>query len=217
MSADPLRAFFSKAAAYLRHPRFQEAEVGYKLRFQGELRPAMEAYRTGDASALAQLTAALRSPNQNVIDWRVVQPLLDWCERRSSNARRALKSLWFGNGSLDKRVRRFVAELGAAGMSQPGAQLSITSTLLMGLSAKQYPPIRTQRFGVVFGEADYPPFQRDQDASVRYAHALRFLDSLIGRAPTYGVRLRHRLEAQGVVWCLGRGWKGYPRLSGATG
>lgn len=208
MSPDRLRTFFSKAAAYLRDPRFQAAEVTYKLRFQGELRPAMEAYRTGDRSALLQLTAALRSPNQNMIDWRVVEPLLDWCERRASNARRALKSLWFSNGSLDRRFRRFVAELDATGVSQSGAQLSITSTLLMGLSARKHPPIRTQRFGVVFGEAGYPPFQRDQDATARYSHALRFLDLLIERAPRYGVQLQHRLEAQGVVWCLGRGWKG---------
>ena len=102
MNPDQLRTFFSEATSYLRDPTFQAAEVSYKLCFQGELRPAMEAYRTGDTSALSQLTAALRSPNQNMIDWRLVQPLLDWCERRASNARTALRSLWFGNGSLDK-------------------------------------------------------------------------------------------------------------------
>ncbi len=207
MSPNQLRTFFSKAAAYLNNPRFQAAEVTYKLRFQGELRPAMEAYRTGDRHALPQLTLALRSPNQNMIDWRLVQAFLGWCERRASNARTALKSLWFDNGSVEKRFRRFAAELGAAGMSQPGAQLSITSTLLMGLSATQHPPIRTRRFGVVFREAGYPPFQRNQDVTARYAHALRFLDVLIERAPKYGVQLQHRLEAQGVVWCLGGGWK----------
>lgn len=216
MNADHLHPFFSKAAECLSHPRFQELEVNYKLRFQGELRPAMEAYRTGDASALRQLTAALRSPNQNMIDWRVFRRFLDWCERRSSNARRALRGLWFSNGSLDKRARRFTGDLEEAGISQPGAQLSLTSTLLMGISAKQHPPIRTQTFGVVFSRAGYPPFQPDQDAADRYAHALQFLDFLIDRAPTYGVQLRHRLEAQGIVWRLGRGWKGSPRFRGET-
>jgi hypothetical protein len=148
-----------------------------------------------------------------MIDWRLIQPLLDWCKRPASNARTALKSLWFGRGSLDKRFRGFVAELAQAGVSQPGAQLSIASTLLMGLSAREHPPIRTWRFNVSFGEAGYPPFQRDQDATARYAHAIGFLDLLIEQAPSYGVQLEDRLEAQGVVWCLGGGWKGYVEFS----
>ncbi len=216
MSPTDLQAFFSKAAAYLRDPRFQPAEVGYKLRFQGELRQAMQAYQTGDTNALRQLAVALRSPNQNMIDWRVVQPLLAWCALRASNAPKALKQLWFGGGLIDERFRRFAGELSAAGITRPGAQLSITSTLLMGLSAKEYPPIRTWRFDVAFGEAGYPPFQRDQDAAARYGHALRFLDFLIEQAPNHGVQLQHRLEAQGVVWCLGGGWKGYVEFGDLT-
>ncbi len=203
MSLDQLRAFFSEAAAYLRDPRFQAAEVEYKLRFQGELRFAMAAYRSGTTSALPHLTAALRSPNQNMIDWRVVQPLLEWC--RHSKAREALKALWFGNGALDSRFGQFVADLGQAGISQTGARLSITSTILMGLSAKEHPPIRTQKFGVAFVQAGYPPFHRDQDATARYSHALRFLDLLIERAPGYGLELRHRLEEYERV----RGSHGY--------
>lgn len=212
MSPEQLRTFFSKAAAYLRDPRFQAAEVEYKLRFQGELRPAMAAYRSGATSSLLQLTEALRSPNQNMIDWRVVQPLLEWCRRRPSKTRTALKALWFGGGPVENRFARFTAELVQGGIGQTGAQLSITSTLFMGLSAKEYPPIRTQRFGVAFLKASYPPFQRDQDATARYAHALRFLDHLIERAPDFGLQLQHRLEAQGVVWCVGGGWDENPEF-----
>ena len=86
----------------------------------------------------------------------------------------------------------------------------------MGLSAKQHPPIRTQRFQAAFLEAGYRPFQRDQDATARYAHALGFLDHLIERAPDFELHLRHRLDAQGIVWCIGGGWKGYAEFGNVT-
>jgi len=208
MTGDRFRGFFEKADGYLRDLRFQAEEVDYKLAFQGDdSRPVMEAYRRRDANASPQLAKALRSRNQNMIDWHLVQRLLEWCQRRPGQTGDALRALWFGHGTLDFRFRIFARQLAEASITQPGAQLSIASTLLMGISAKQHPPIRTQKFSVAFTEAGYASFERDQDAATRYVHALRFLDEVIERAPRYGVRLRHRLEAQGVVWCIGGGWK----------
>ncbi|MGI8548122.1 MAG: HNH endonuclease [Gemmatimonadaceae bacterium] len=143
-----------------------------------------------------------------MIDWRLVEPLLGWFERRPSQARASLNALWFGESALEARFRAFAGGLHGAGISQPGAQLSIASTLLMGLSAKEHPPIRTERFAAVFAKVDYPPFLREYDAAARYLHALRFLDQLIDLAPRYGLQLRHRLDAQGIVWSVGGGWRG---------
>ena len=58
MTSDKLRTFFDRAAAYLRDPRFQDVEVEYKLRFQGELLPRMRMH----ASDLTRFDEHLASP-----------------------------------------------------------------------------------------------------------------------------------------------------------
>lgn len=210
MTTQQFRAFFTEAKVYLATPRFQAAEVDYKISFQGELRPAMAAYRSRARNRQRQLIAALHSPNQNMIDWRLVQPLIEWCSESQSNSDEALTTLWFSRANPDKRVARFSSALHDVGITQIGAQLSIASTLLMGVSATEHPPIRTRKFSEAFRKSGFPAFAPDQDAAARYAHSCRFLDLLISEAPTFGLRLRHRLEAQGVVWCIGGGWKRNP-------
>lgn len=209
--AQDLAAFFSAAAAYIADPWFQDGEINYKLRFQGYLRPALLTRSDSAAPLLRLLEEALHQPVQNTIDWRDRAQFLEWIRARPSEAHTAIRHLW-GKRPLSERVLRFQEALVRGGVSRSGAQLSITSTLLMAVSAKDYPPIRTQKFRAAFALAGYPSFKPGQDAAQRYQHALRFLDLLIERAREHGVSLAHRLEAQGVVWCVVGGWDWEPRI-----
>lgn len=202
--------FFEDARPFFESARFESAEVDYKLAFQGDLGPAIDAYRRKSRAAPKLLSTALSSPKQNMIDWRAVQPLRQWLMEQSRESTAALRALWFGRASLGRRVRDFGAALDRAGLNQTGLQLSVASTLLMGLGAEDHPPMRTSKFDAALAKATYPPFRRTQDAGERYEHALSFLDQIVAQGPRYGLRFGHRLAAQGVVWCVGGGWKEAP-------
>lgn len=137
-----------------------------------------------------------------MIDWRVVQRLEEWCEASPKASRTALKVLWSSIADAERRVRRFSMALSDAGISQLGAQLSISSTLMMGVSPEQYPPIRTNRFIDAFERTGFVTFQPGDDAGKRYAHSLAFLDLMREKGQAAGIPFRHRLEAQGAVWCI---------------
>lgn len=206
-----LAQFFNQARMYLADPRFQGAEIDYKMTLQAELRPAMDAYQTGETDAIDHLTRALRSPNQNIINWRVIQPFAQWCQGNPGESQRALRSLWHGRGDVESRVRRFSNDLATgAAIKQPGSQLAVASTLLMGLSAENHPPVRTAVLKAAFSETGYPTFARSQDAAARYKHALDFFDMLVDRASEFNAHLQSRLEAQGVTWCVTGGWESNP-------
>ena len=81
-------------------------------------------------------------------------------------------------------------------------RMGLMSVLLMGISAENYPPYRITPFNWAYSETGYPkPGEDAQDGEI-YRHALGFLDRFIAEAAQRGVTLRHRLDAQSVVWAL---------------
>ena len=72
----------------------------------------------------------------------------------------------------------------------------------MGLDVEQYPPFKTESFKRAYGQTGYDRPQRGADEAALYEHALGFLDRFIKEASERGLTLRHRLDAQGVVWQL---------------
>ena len=74
----------------------------------------------------------------------------------------------------------------------------------MGLSAEDYPPYRWTPFQSVYQELNYPQPEEQSTEGETYEHALGFLDRFIEEAAQRGLELRHRLDAQSVVWALNR-------------
>jgi hypothetical protein len=193
-----LREFLREAAYYRGLPQFEPLERIYKLRLTHDLQEAAVAMRKDVPDALELFVRALRSPDDNLINWRD-QPLLIRWIRSGSQARTALLRLWDTTQPLNTRLRRAEAILRAAGLTKPGSQLTVVSTLLMVVSPYDHPPVRTQPFRKVFREFGLPAFATSDALPARYNKAMAFLDDLVANS---GALLRDRLDAQSVVWCI---------------
>ena len=80
--------------------------------------------------------------------------------------------------------------------------MNIISVLLMGLDIAEYPPFRVTTFDRAYERAGYYPRERVADETELYNHALDFLDRFIEEAAQRDLHLRHRLDAQSVVWII---------------
>ena len=72
----------------------------------------------------------------------------------------------------------------------------------MGLDVEQYPPFRTRAFERAYERTGYDQPPLDADEAALYEHALGFLDKFIDEARARGLPVRHRLDAQSLVWIV---------------
>ena len=70
----------------------------------------------------------------------------------------------------------------------------------MGLDAENYPPFRITAFEKAYDLTGYDKPDGIVGEAALYEHALGFLDRVIEEARARGLTLRHRLDAQSVVW-----------------
>ena len=70
----------------------------------------------------------------------------------------------------------------------------------MGLDVEQYPPYKTEAFKLAYERTGYDSLEQGADEAALYEHALDFLDRFIEEAKHRGLELRHRLDAQSLVW-----------------
>ena len=78
----------------------------------------------------------------------------------------------------------------------------------MGLDAERYPPFRTTVFKDAYARTGYDRPVQSADEAALYEHSLGFLDRFIEEANKRGLTLRHRLDAQSVVWgVMGDFWE----------
>ena len=80
--------------------------------------------------------------------------------------------------------------------------MNVASGLLMGLDVHNYPPFRIRAFNQAYERTGYEQPERDADEAALYEHALGFLDRFIEEASERGLTLRHRLDAQSLVWAI---------------
>ena len=142
--------------------------------------------------------------------------LRDWIRESSDDALRALQEIWTrGNPSVSERIRAFGEQLPESVAKGTGTRLNIMSQLLMGLDVKQFPPFRVRVFDEAYESTEYDRPERDADEAALYEHALGFLDQFIKEASKRGLTLRHRLDAQSMVWAIQQG-RGEPTEEEAT-
>jgi len=211
-SWDDLRAaiassgFGHSAMQYARDRRFPSREIDYKLDLARLLRQVHDDVLATSSTWQASLRTALRSPKNNILNWRATEAVLRWATQDPNNLRDALRSLW-GN-TAPQRVDTFVVRLRDAGITQTGQQLCLTSLLLMAEDPLAHPPVRTgvlrralQQLGI---------HNAATSIGDRYDLFLHILDALIEFSTAFDRPLEHRLHAQGAVWCAIGGWKNDP-------
>ena len=175
-------------------------ENDYKIEIGRRIAEAREAV-LAQSSNWASL--AKNSISSNLIFHVSIAKFRDWVDGAPDEALSALQAIWDdGDTAASDRVRAFAELLPRSAVSSVGVRTTIASVLLMGMDVQQYPPFRVTLFKEAYGRTGYGQPSQDADEAALYSHALDFLDRFIDEASERGLNLRHRLDAQSVVWAV---------------
>ena len=137
----------------------------------------------------------------NLIHPIMLAKLRDWVDKSPDAALSALQALWAREDvSIGERIRSFSNQFPKSEISGFGTRMNVISQLLMGIDPDQTPPFRVTMFDKAYERTGYEPRRQDADEAELYEHALGFLDRFIEEARARGVPVRHRLDAQSLVW-----------------
>ena len=199
-------AFVQRARVYLAKGKLEEEEIDYKVAVGSELATAREAVLAGTPDWAKLLKDALKPNLVNFMSWRLISNLNQWCVEHPNTALQAMQAIWAqGDVPLSERVRGFCRLMPRSVAPGPGTRMTVASVLLMGCGVTQYPPFMVRLFENTYMRTGYGQPRQDADEAALYEHALGFLDHFIAEAKRRDVLLRHRLDAQSVVWALHRG------------
>ena len=201
--------FVKKAQAYVATGKLEIEEIDYKVQISRKLEEARAAVLGGGDDWAPTLKNALNPNQANFISWRLISDLNAWCAGQSDEALKALKAIWAQDeSSVPKRIRAFSDQLPREVSSGTGSRMNVASVLLMALDVEQYPPFRIRLFEKAYELTGYGQAPKDSDEAALYEHALGFLDRFIDEATERGLSLRHRLDAQSVVWAVAQDSEG---------
>ena len=198
--------FVRRAEAYNQTGRLDREEIDYKLELAGKLAEVRKAVAAGADNWADRLKLSLAGKNSNLIDWHLTSALEQWCVGHSDAALKALQTIWTQDDSpVSERVRAFSSLLPRSVISGTGSRTNVASVLLMGLDVQRYPPFRVTTFKNAYRDTGYGPPEPAAGEAALYDHALAFLDCFINEALKRGLNLRHRLDAQSLVWVINAG------------
>ena len=201
-SGGPWDRFIRKSQAYVATGRLETEDIDYKLVIGEKLTEAREAV-LGGAGDWADLVK--RGIVGRLVFSIAQAKFRDWIDESPDDALAALQDLW-SRDDLDytERISRFCRLFPRSAASGTGTRMAVISVLLMGMDAEQFPPFRVGVFDLAYQLTGYAGPGADVDEAAIYQHALGFLDRFIKEASARGLDLRHRLDAQSVVWAVGR-------------
>ena len=202
LSRSPWDVFIRRAQEYVNSDRLDEEEIDYKKEVARKLGDARAAMLANDKDWPDKLHAAL---NVNFIRWGANYDLrTKWTRQNPDIAQDALRELWDEKKVqlIGARIRAFSDALPQTIARGAGTRMNLISGLLAGLDVEQYPPFQTGVFGDVYERTGYEHPPKHADEAGLYEHALGFLDRFMEEAGQHGLTLRHRLDAQSVLWAL---------------
>ena len=201
--------FVMQAQAYVDTGKLEEEEIDYKLVIGRKFAKAREAALAGRDNWADLLLE--RGFADNLIFSIQQAKFRDWLDQSSEGVLNALKVLWAEDDiPVAERVRAFSALFPPSQISGTGTRLTVVSVLLMGLDVERYPPFQITTFSNAYDRTGYDQPEKGADEAALYEHALGFLDRFIEEASQRGLTLRHRLDAQSVVWAIVRERVGPP-------
>lgn len=111
--------------------------------------------------------------------------------------------LWEADLDAD-RIDQFAAALRPFNQEQfsVGGMVGFASLLLMGRDPYSYPPYRAQAVKKYLKLVGWDDRGVNGDPAQRYQLLLESLDEILRLAPEYGIQLRDRLDAQGLMWTV---------------
>ncbi len=211
--SDPWDEFVRRAKAYLGTGKLEEEEINYKMEIAVKLAGARLAVFNGEEGWQDKVVDALRNRggehgSGNLLNWRTLQNFGNWLEDSPDDGLLAMQAIWAEDDMpLGQRIREFRDVIPSSAIANgSGVRARLGSTLLMALDVDLYPPFMTSTFNDAYERTRYDK-PDNNDPSTLYEHALGFLNRFIEEAEHRGLTLRHRLDAQSVVFAVvgGRG------------
>ena len=177
-----------------------EIENSYKLDQGLRLASARDAFLAGAEGWVDELDRGLTS---NLLFYINKEQLINWVREDPNEADRALRAIWADDpNDAVECIRSFCGILPTELISGIGARTNLASILLMALGAERYPPFRIGVFRDAYETFSFDAPNGNLDEGATYGRALEFLDTLLREADELGIKVRHRLDAQSIVWVL---------------
>ncbi len=199
-TSNPWAKYLRIASDFLNSGRMWPWELEYKYEIGRKLEDAVAAVRSGsdDWAVLVK-----RGFTGNLVFSIQQAKFREWINTSPKDALKALQTIWTSeNLSRSERVSAFSKLLPQSAIGGAGTRMNVVSQLLMGLDVEQYPPFKTTAFSRAYSRTGYHQPPKDADEAGLYEHALGFLDRFIIEARARGIPVRHRLDAQGLVWII---------------
>ena len=194
--------FIESARAYVDTDQLDIEENDYKIEIGQRVAEAREA-TLAQSSNWADL--AKNSISSNLIFHVEIAKFRDWVDEAPDEALSALRAIWVDSDtSASDRLQAFAELLPTSASSGVGVRTTLASVLLMGVDVREYPPFRVTLFKKAYRRTGYEQPSEGADEAAQYDHALGFLDRVIDEASERDLNLRHRLDAQSVVWAICR-------------
>ena len=204
--------YVRRAKVYLDTGRLDAEETDYKVEIGRKVSEAREAVLNG--ANVSEVAAHF--PNgfaSNLIYFAQQANFRCWFNESPDDALRALQAIWTRDSlSVAERIQGFTAIYPSEVPCGPnreirntggaGTRTNVISVLLMGLNVEEYPPFRVRLMDRAYDLIEYGRLDGNADEASLYEHFLGFLDKFVEEASQRELPLRHRLDAQSVVWAL---------------
>lgn len=189
------------AVTFARDVDLDGEERNYKLKLAERLTSTREAYLEGSEDWFERLRKDIASVN--LMHWFPLAKLTEVGRDRPDEISSIVGLLWRSDVNLNE-LTEFGDRL--KGLQPKGLLVGdiacFASILLLGRNPTEYPPYRTaivKKFLKLVGWADRGA--NDQVAT-RYQLLLEAMDEILRLAPKFGIKLRDRLDAQGLMWTV---------------
>ena len=190
--------YVKRAKKYIDRGTLETNEIGYKKDIAQQL---VEARNAVLENAAGWVDLVKRGMSGNIVFPIQQSKFRDWLDSSSQNARQALVVLWaLQDVNVTDRIRGFCEKFPPSEVSGTGTRMNVVSQLLMGVDVEMYPPFKITAFNDAYDRTGYARPEPKADEAELYVHALGFLDRFIDEARQRDVELRHRLDAQSVMW-----------------
>ena len=202
-ASDAWNAGISVGSDFLNSGKMWSWELEYKYEISRKLAAGRKAVLD---NAKDWQTLVKKGITGNIIHSTQQDNLRRWIDGSPNDALAALKAIWANDdSSVAERIQAFsriYPDSVRSSTSGAGTRMNVMSQLLMGLDAEKYSPFLITVFDKAYERTGYDEPPAGADEAALYEHALGFLDQFIREARSRGVPVRHRLDAQSLIWQL---------------
>jgi|GEM_PF-887970 len=200
--SDPKWERFMEFAAHFSETIDLDAqEYRPKLAVAERLRRTREIFLQRDSNWFESLRRDMAS--SNLMNQYFMMRLVDLGRTKPDDLWGVIALLWEGDLDVD-RIDDFTATIRPYNQEQfsVGGIIGFASLLLMGRDPFGLPPYRAQAAKKFLKLVGWDGRGANGQPARRYELLLEALDEILRLAPTYGIELRDRLDAQGLMWTV---------------